>query len=132
MLIQINSSWKKARVLVSPLRHTLLNNYNNLALSNSSHPKVTKCNSNRCLCCRFLYTGSTVSSFVNRTFSCLLPHNSSWNSINVIHVITWQAPSCGMQYVGQTGRKIKERFREHIYKIKMEVGITVLFIVILN
>jgi len=69
---------KNARVVVSPLRHTLLNNYTNPALSNSSHPKVTKCNSNRCLCCRFLNTGSTVSSFVNnRTFSCLLPHNSS-------------------------------------------------------
>ena len=36
----------------------------------------------------------------------------------MIYVITWTEINCGMQYVGQTGRSLKTRFREHFRKWK--------------
>ena len=35
-----------------------------------------------------------------------------------MYVVTWNVPYCVAQYVGQTGRSLKTRFREHFYKIK--------------
>ena len=40
------------------------------------------------------------------------------NESCLIYVLTCCEKGCGMQYIGQTKRKLKERFREHFNKMK--------------
>ena len=39
-------------------------------------------------------------------------------SSDLIYIITRTESNCCMQYVGQTGRSLKTRFREHFRKMK--------------
>ena len=41
-----------------------------------------------------------------------------WTSSDLIYVITWTENNCGMQYIGQTGRSLKTRFRENFRIMK--------------
>lgn len=87
----------------------------NLAPCNR-YPTINKCNSRKCLCCKFLNMSSFILSSVNnRKFSVNIKSDVSWNSMHVVYVITWNVPCCGAQYVGQTGRSLKTRFREHFF-----------------
>lgn len=137
---------KHARVVISPLRIPITRtthlpkDYKKLLYSNATvklsllrtqpirnqtksfrgrYPSINKCNSRKCICCKYLKTNSFVKSSVNnRNFSIKTTDNIDWNSKNIIYVLTWHAPLCGAQYVGQTGRSLKTRFREHFYKMK--------------
>ena len=75
-----------------------------------------KCNVKRCSCCRQINLNSNIKSTTNgRIFNAVLHNNVDWKTKDVIYVITWNEPKCCMQYVGQTSRPLKTRFREHKY-----------------
>ena len=41
-----------------------------------------------------------------------------WYFLIILIYYFWTEINCGMQYVGQTGRSLKARFREHFHKMK--------------
>jgi hypothetical protein len=119
------------RIRISPIKHTILKKYNikQTIFPDRSrvYPSINKCNSKRCGWCNFLSHRSTITSTVNgRTFNTIFNSDIDWKSIHFIYVLTWNAPGCGIQYVGQTGRSLKIRFREHFYKIRNRSKFTTL------
>ena len=112
------------KVTLSPLKTSVLRSHNVIS-SNIRFkkprlfPTINKCNSKRCRCCNYLSSKSTIKSSVNgRVFNININTDIDWSTNDVIYVLTWNAPLCGMQYVGQTGRALKLRFREHMYNCK--------------
>ncbi|XP_071807127.1 uncharacterized protein [Asterias amurensis] len=83
-----------------------------------------KCNENRCITCEFV-TNST-------TFTRSLPINDdapyeiksriTCTTKNIIYLITCK--ECNIQYVGQTQRKLKERFGEHRSSVNTAATVT--------
>ena len=66
------------------------------------------CDSNRCLTCH--HTNS--DQIITGPSGWVRPeHRFDCNSANIVYVIS--CDKCGQIYVGETGRKLKERFREH-------------------
>ena len=111
------------KVVISPLKSSIqrLSSFNKRTLHKRHRlpPRILKCNAKRCMCCNNLSCNSTISSTVNgRVFSVKLPLDVTWNTAHIIYVLTWNAPNCGIQYVGQTGRALKTRFREHTYQCR--------------
>ena len=111
------------RVMLSPLKLTVLRKYSNPFIWPGMYPSISKCNAKRCTCCKHLCTNSTVTSFVNgRKFQSLIILILDWKSIDLIYVLTWNAKNCNMQYVGQyvgqTCRALQKRFGEHYRRMK--------------
>ena len=89
---------------------------------NNSKRGTTKCKDSRCLTCNYVCDKSLVigprGSFeIRQEFDC--------NSKGLIYCI--ECNKCGELYVGETARKLKERFREHRRdvlnrKLEKEVG----------
>ena len=78
-----------------------------------------KSNAKSCTCCNHLICRSTIISSVNhRQFSVVNNSDLDWKSEDVIYVLTCSEGGWGMQYVGQTKRSLKTRFKEHLLKIK--------------
>ena len=120
-LFNNNSSIRLSPIKPSVLRHFRINNFglNNVNSGYRSFPSITKCNMKRCCTCKYIDCRSTIKSSVNgRVFSINIPTDVNWLSSNIIYAITWTRNNCGIQYVGQTGRHLKVRFREHLYKIR--------------
>ena len=73
------------------------------------------CKSKKCkLKPQFLARDRVVSSCTKRIYDCITPPSSVYidcNSPNVIYLIT--CDKCGLQYVGETVRKLNERFNKH-------------------
>ena len=73
------------------------------------------CSRNYCRYCPKLNkTGTITSTKTGETFSCM--KNISCRSSNLIYCIT--CTRCGLQYVGQTLLRIKDRFKAHFYSIE--------------
>ena len=72
------------------------------------------CNKTSCRYCSKLDTsGTTTSTHTGRTYST--PVGGSCKHNNLIYLLTCQI--CKKQYVGQTGRALMDRMREHFYYI---------------
>ena len=83
------------------------------------YPNISKCNTKSCTCCNHLICQSNIISSVNhRQFSVVNNSDLDWKSEDVIYVLTCSEGGWGMQYVGQTKRTLKIRFKEHLLKIK--------------
>ena len=74
---------------------------------------MKKCN-NPCNTCPYVLTSNTAKSSQTKetvdlrdTFNC--------NTSGIIYLTTCE--KCKKQYIGQTGRKLRERFAEHLYNI---------------
>ena len=92
-----NSFSNHLRIRLSPIKSPILLKYKNPYKRNSLYPNISKCNAKSCTCCNHLICRSAIISSVNhRQFSVV-------NS---------------MQYVGQTKRALKTRFKLHLLKIK--------------
>ena len=62
---------------------------------------------------------TTITSSINgNRYGIQIDKDVDWNSSNLIYVITWEARSCGAQYVGETSQSLKGRFRSHSFKIR--------------
>ena len=89
----------------------------------STPPGTFTCGRSRCLTCPFVLHASTVygpkSSFkISQSFSC--------TTTNVVYCIV--CTKCSMLYVGETKRRLGDRFREHLRLVRLhdmssEVGV---------
>lgn len=86
-------------------------------LNSHSYPKITKCSSPKCLCCHYIQVTSVFHStqtheefHINSYMNC--------NSHNIIYLITCN--KCKIQYIGQTGRQLKQRLTDHRSNINLQ------------
>ena len=54
------------------------------------------------------------------------------NSSDLIYAITLTEIDCDMQYVGQTGKSLKTRFREHFCKMNKPKKIDICFFIAIS
>lgn len=90
----------------------------NFGFSDRIRYNVGKCNRKNCSCCERLVILNFVRSRVTNKRIAL---DLGWrgldcNSKRIVYLLTCK--HCGIQYVGQTKRKIKARLTEHIRNIK--------------
>lgn len=73
-------------------------------------PGSTKCNRSNCKCCSHMVETNTFQSTCNKQ---QFPIHSfiNCNSRNIIYLIT--CVKCRYQYIGQTGRQLKDRLNDH-------------------
>jgi hypothetical protein len=77
----------------------------------------TKCASIRCKACNFIIESKNfTSSTTQKTYS--IHEHISCTSKNVVYLITCKL--CGLQYVGETGRMLKERINDHLSAIRLQ------------
>ena len=82
-------------------------------------PTLTKCNKNGCSTCPLLVTDtSTTASTNSPSISVPLNFVASCDTTSVIYCIT--CSKCRIQYIGETGRKLKERISEHLGYTKLK------------
>ena len=83
---------------------------------NNPPTKTSKCSAKNCkLCAILVEDNSFTSTFNKRTHT--ITDEMSCNSINTIYLIT--CTKCKFQYVGETGRTLRERFNNHRSDIKL-------------
>ena len=75
-----------------------------------TYHKVLPCFHPRCLCCSAIQQDNTFFSTKTKN-THLITSNMNCNTTNVIYLIT--CLKCGLQYVGQSGRKLKDRLNNH-------------------
>ena len=81
-----------------------------------SNPETHKCKHIKCKCCNYIIPYYHLN---NKTLQTLqIPHviNLNCNTNNLIYLINCN--KCNLQYIGQTSRKLKERFTDHFSNIK--------------
>ena len=86
--------------------------------SPSSPPKITCCNDGRCKTCKFIAHNTTSYTFHNTGQTRTIHQNLSCSSDNLIYMINCKRclktdKNLPSQYIGQTGRTLRERFEEH-------------------
>ena len=67
--------------------------------------------SNNCLTCNYINDGFTKYTFNATDETRLINHHIDCNSKNVIYMI--QCNHCHKQYIGETKRRLRDRFNEH-------------------
>ena len=95
------------------------NNLSNILVSAKLHKPVTAANEprgsfrcgNNCLTCNYVNDGLTMYTFNSTGETRLINHHIDCNSKNVIYMI--QCNHCHKQYIGETKRRLKDRFNEH-------------------
>ena len=83
------------------------------ALKTNEQPGTFKCARSRCNTCRFIVNTSKISGpkrsvKITDRFTC--------TSANVIYCIT--CTLCNKLYIGETGRRLGDRFREHLRDVE--------------
>ena len=95
------------------------NNLSNILVSAKLHKPSTAANANRgsfrcgnnCLTCNYINDGLTNYTFTSAGETRFINHHIDCNSKNVIYMI--QCNHCHKQYIGETKRRLKDRFNEH-------------------
>jgi hypothetical protein len=80
---------------------------------------IKKCNQRRCSTCPILLLNTVIDSpITHRSHEFYNPEGDTCdcNSTNLVYLLTCN--KCSLQYVGQTGRKLKTRITEHINAIR--------------
>lgn len=80
-------------------------------------PGMFPCSSPRCLVCPYANFLNVFDDF-NNTLSYPILHFLTCESTSVVYVI--ECSSCGMRYVGQTRRTLRERILEHLRNISSD------------
>ena len=84
------------------------------------NPGMKKCNKTRCNTCPFVVEGKTIKSSTNK-FQLEIKSPVDCETENVIYVISCDRQACKfIQYIGETGRRLKDRFAQHIQSVKCE------------
>jgi hypothetical protein len=90
------------------------NSLSNTNLGPVRQIRTNICKNKKCRYCPLIDTSGTFTCKVTgRTYNCM--KNFSCRSSNLIYGITCR--TCGLQYVGQTKRKLGYRFQGHFYNI---------------
>ena len=71
--------------------------------------KMTKCNA-PCTACPYIMEGSTITK-TRKLWE--IQKNLNCNSENIVYMIECQKDNCRKRYIGQTERKLSDRFSEH-------------------
>ena len=85
-----------------------------LFLRSQPNYKVNKCTNYTCTTCHFISPSSTFNSHYNATRFTIMS-NIHCKSANVVYLIS--CLRCKMQYVGETGRSLCERFAQHKFAV---------------
>lgn len=127
-IISDNESFKECRLVAAYSKNKNLSNYlvksklTSIKLNKPSTVEPTRgrfnlCNSRNCYTCRLGHSsdGSSFKSEVYKT-SFIINQIVTCASSNIIYLITCQC--CKMQYVGETGRSLRQRLTDHRSYIK--------------
>ena len=66
---------------------------------------------NNCITCHYNTDGRTYYTFSATGETVLIPDQIDCNSKNLIYIVRCQR--CNKQYIGETKRRLKDRFNEH-------------------
>ena len=103
----VNNFWDMLPTIrLSPLGSPIITMYTKPFKRRGMYPNASKCNAKRCVCCTHLCTKTTIISSVNSRQFSIINYNDT--SSDLIYAITWTEINCEMQYVGQTGRSLKD------------------------
>ena len=81
---------------------------------------MKKCNKSSCNTCPFVNETKIIKSSANK-FQVEIKTAVNCESSNVVYIISCDKSSCKyIQYVGETGKKLKERFSQHLQNIRSE------------
>ena len=83
-------------------------------MSNTEKPKVSKCEDPRCGTCPFIQTGQSITFKNGMKFN--VNSNMTCKSKNLLYCMT--CPTCGENYIGQTGTKLADQVRVHKQQIR--------------
>ena len=89
-----------------------LNNIDTASTDSETH----KCKHRRCKCCNFIIPYYKLKNKILQTITIPNVKNLNCNTNNLIYLINCN--KCNLQYIGQTSRKLKERFTDHFSNIK--------------
>ena len=82
---------------------------------------MKKCNKSACPACPFVTEGNLIKSSASN-FKVKVNEAVNCNTTNVVYVITCLKSSClNIQYVGETKRRFRDRFSEHIGYVRNEL-----------
>ena len=74
-------------------------------------PGSFRCNRRRCKTCRFIKEGTTSYTFFATNEQKGIRHHITCSSSNLVYMI--QCTKCRIQYIGETKRRLSDRFGEH-------------------
>jgi len=95
----------------SNLKSILIDNFNS-NLNESSYTR--KCNKLNCKTCNFIFRPSNIQ--LSNNFSLPLKSNSNCDSKGVVYIII--CGHCNIFYIGETGKRAKERIIQHLRDIR--------------
>lgn len=112
-----NQRFNKNKIIIACKRAANLRDI----MTCSSFPKTKSNNSSRpCMrfscneCENIVTTDKITSTWTHKTYKII--GNNNCQTRNVIYAIT--CPLCSYQYIGETGRMLRERLRDHKYNIR--------------
>ena len=85
------------------------------AFQTSGQPGTFKCSRARCKTCPFI---CNVEKLSGPKRSIQITDHFTWTSANVIYCIT--CTLCKKVYIGETGRRLGDRFREHLCDVEKD------------
>ena len=84
---------------------------------------MTRCGKANCPACPYIATGKTFSA-TSTNFKMDLATPMDCSTRNICYAITCSVAHCRQQYIGQSGRSLKERLSEHLNYIDKNVEAT--------
>ena len=75
------------------------------------------CSRARCYTCSFLNSATSISGPKS---NFVIRHNFTWTSSNIIYCIS--CSKCCKLYIGETGRRLSDRFAEHLRSVRKLVA----------
>ena len=85
--------------------------------SESPDSNMSRCNKPRCKCCVSVVSASSFTSSVTKK-QYKIQSKGNCSSANIVYLIT--CSKCHKQYVGETGRSLRERLNNHRSDIKLK------------
>ena len=126
-------SYRRPKNLRDLLVRAKINDNNNINTNPAQNkPGSYKCHLSKCMTCPFIVTNTNAYTFSNTNQTRQISNKLSCATNNLIYMIqcqkcsTTEQPS-DSQYIGQTGRTLRERFGEHrrdiIHKLTDKSGV---------
>ena len=76
-------------------------------------PGMRRCSKPGCPACPYIQPGITFKA-KSTNHTVVLETEADCNTCNLVYAISCGAARCGLQYIGQTSKSLKERLRQHL------------------
>ena len=86
-------------------------------------PGMRRCGKAACSACPYIQQGKTFRA-KSTHYSVDITCEADCNTSNVVYAICCGVPRCGLQYIGQTSKMLKERLRQHLNYVDRNVEAT--------